>query len=53
MTINNPDAYLEKEFQAQAADVPNKLGYTIISSDEWAARRGGRDNALLKEILRK
>ena len=53
MTTTNPNAYLEKEFQAQAADVLNKLGYTIISPDECAAQRGGRYNVLLKDILRK
>ena len=53
MAANNPSAYLEKEFQAQAADVLNKLGYTIISPDECAAQRGGRYNVLLKDILRK
>jgi type I restriction enzyme R subunit len=53
MATSNPNAYLEKEFQAQAADVLNKLGYTIISPDECAAQRGGRYNVLLKDTLRK
>jgi hypothetical protein len=34
MTTPNPDAYLEKEFQAQAADVLQKLGYTLLSPEE-------------------
>jgi len=53
MTSNNPNAYLEKEFQAQAADVLHKLGYTLISSEECVAQRGVRYNVLLKDILRK
>ena len=53
MTTNNPNAYLEREFQAQAADVLIKLGYTMISPDECAAQRGGRYNVLLKDTLRK
>ena|GEM_PF-4221528 len=52
MTVKDPDAYLEKEFQAQAADVLNKLGYTSLSPEECQRERGGRYNALLKDVLR-
>ena len=52
MTINNPDVYLEKEFQTQAAEVLQKLGYTLLSSEECHRERGGRYNVLLKDILR-
>ena len=41
MTINNPDVYLEKEFQTQAAEVLQKLGYTLLSSEECHRERGG------------
>lgn len=53
MTANNPDAYLEKEFQAQALDVLVKLGYTPLSPEECYTERGGRYNVLLKDILRR
>jgi type I restriction enzyme R subunit len=53
MTVNNPNAYLEREFQAQAADVLHKLGYTPITPEECIAQRGVRYNVLLKDILRK
>jgi type I restriction enzyme R subunit len=53
MTVNNPNAYLEKEFQAQALGVLVKLGYTAITPEECYAQRGGRYNVLLKDILRK
>ena len=53
MTNNNPDAYLEKEFQTQAMDVLNKLGYSTILPEECSAQRNGRYNVLLKDILRK
>lgn len=46
------DTYLEKEFQAQAADVLTKLGYTLLSGEDCAKQRGGRYNVLLKDILR-
>ena len=52
MTVNNPNAYLEKEFQEQAADVLHKLGYTPITPEECIAQRGVRYNVLLKDILR-
>ncbi|MDR1540266.1 MAG: hypothetical protein LBU32_20145 [Clostridiales bacterium] len=52
MTINNPNEYLEKEFQAQAEDVLKKLGYTPLTPDECNAQRGGLYNLLLKDILR-
>jgi hypothetical protein len=42
MMANNPDAYLEKEFQAQALDVLVKLGYTPLSPEECYTERGGR-----------
>ncbi|MDR0696325.1 MAG: hypothetical protein LBF68_02100 [Christensenellaceae bacterium] len=53
MTVNNPNAYLEREFQAQAADVLHKLGYAPITPEECIAQRGVRYNVLLKDILRK
>jgi type I restriction enzyme R subunit len=53
MTVNNPDAYLEKELQAQAADVLQKLGYTFLTAGDCASERGGRYNVLLKDTLRK
>jgi type I restriction enzyme R subunit len=53
MVANNPNAYLEKEFQAQALDVLAKLGYTVLTPEECYAQRGGRYNVLLKDILRK
>ena len=52
MMANNPDAYLEKEFQYQAADILQKLGYTLLSPEECRRERGGRYNVLLKDILR-
>ena len=52
MTVNNPNVYLEKEFQAQAADVLQKLGYTLLSPEECYGQRGGRYHVLLKDILR-
>lgn len=53
MMVNNPNAYLEKEFQAQALDVLVKLGYTPLSPEECYTERSGRYNVLLKDILRK
>jgi type I restriction enzyme R subunit len=53
MTMNNPNAYLEKEFRAQALGILVKLGYTAITPEECYAQRGGRYNVLLKDILRK
>jgi type I restriction enzyme R subunit len=52
MTANNPNEYLEKEFQAQAEDVLKKLGYTPLTPDKCNAQRGGLYNVLLKDILR-
>ncbi|MCL2078209.1 MAG: type I restriction endonuclease subunit R [Oscillospiraceae bacterium] len=52
MTINNPNSYLEKEFQAQATDVLQKLGYTVLSPEECYQQRGGRYHVLLGDILR-
>jgi type I restriction enzyme R subunit len=52
MTSNNPNSYLEKEFQAQAEDVLKKLGYTTLTPDECAVQRGGLYNVLLKNVLR-
>ena len=34
MTANSPNAYLKKEFQAQALDVLVKLGYTPLTPEE-------------------
>ena len=53
MTNHNPDIYLEKDVQEQAAEVLQKLGYTLLSPIECAAERNGRYNVLLKNILRK
>ena len=50
--MNNPEVYLEKEFQVQAADILQKLGYTLLTSEECTKERGGRYNVLLKNILR-
>ena len=52
MTVNSPNVYLEKEFQAQAVEVLQKLGYTLLSSEECYGQRGGRYHVLLKDILR-
>ncbi|MDR1230344.1 MAG: HsdR family type I site-specific deoxyribonuclease [Spirochaetaceae bacterium] len=51
-TVNNPDAYLEKEFQAQAVDVLQKIGYTLLLPEDCARERGDRYHVLLKDILR-
>jgi len=48
----NPDMYLEKEFQIQAADVLQKLGYLPLSPEECHREREGSYNVLLKDILR-
>jgi hypothetical protein len=40
MTVNNPNAYLEKEFQAQTFDVLVKLGYMPLTSCSEAATEG-------------
>jgi type I restriction enzyme R subunit len=52
MTTPNPNVYLEKEFQAQAADVLQKLGYTLLTPEECHQQRGGLYHVLLKDILR-
>lgn len=48
----NHDAYLEKEFQAQALEVLQKLGYRPLTSEECAEQRGSKYNVLLRDILR-
>jgi type I restriction enzyme R subunit len=52
ITVNNPDLYLEREFQTQAADVLQKMGYKFLSPEECHRERGGAYNVLLKDILR-
>jgi type I restriction enzyme R subunit len=52
MKTNHPDIYLEKEFQIQAADVLQKLGFFPLSPEECHRERGGNYNVLLKDILR-
>lgn len=48
----NHDIYLEKEFQTQATDVLQKLGYRPLTSEECAIQRGSKYNVLLRDILR-
>jgi type I restriction enzyme R subunit len=48
----NPNDYREKKFQQQAAEVLQKLGYTLLSNADSMEQRGGRYNVLLKDILR-
>jgi len=48
----HPDMYLEKEFQIQAADILQKLGYLPLSPEECHREREGSYNVLLKNILR-
>ena len=50
--INDPKAYSEKEFQKQAAEVLQKLGYTCLSPEECHRERGGYYPVLLKDVLR-
>ena len=52
MTTINPDIYLEKEFQKQAAEVLQKLGYTILTPEECHIEREGGYKVLLRNILR-
>jgi type I restriction enzyme R subunit len=49
----NPNDYLEQEFQIQAAEILQKIGYTLLLPEDCTPQRLNRYDVLLRDILRK